>query len=111
MLLPFLSFLSLLSAEKIISQTKNGPINTAIFACNEVIDQYIGEAKKQHKIKKMIYNKTSDLTFIVPQNSFVSYLMIAKTEQFDFGKDSKSAGKIFNCMKEGQAYNGVYRIY
>ena len=79
--------------------------------CHEIIQAYIGKVTGQYKLKKMVINETDIGTFVVPSNSFITYMMIMTPSNFDRIYLPKYRDRKFNCTMEGEPFKGVYHLY
>lgn len=80
-------------------------------SCSDIINAYIGKVIGQYKLKKMVINETDIGTFVVPSDSFITYMMIMTPSKFDKIYLPKFRDKKFNCVKEGESFKGVYHLY
>lgn len=80
-------------------------------SCQDIIRAYIGKVRGQYKLKKMVINKTNIGTFVVPSNSFITYMMIMTPTNFDRIYLPKFRDRKFNCTMEGESFKGVYHLY
>ncbi|NRA46362.1 MAG: hypothetical protein HRU09_15530 [Oligoflexales bacterium] len=80
-------------------------------SCHDIIRAYIGKVIGQYKLKKMVINETDIGTFVVPSDSFITYMMIMTPSNFDKIYLPKIRDKKFDCMMEGESFKGVYHLY
>ena len=83
----------------------------ALKSCQDIINAYIGKVIGQYKLKKMVINETDIGTFVVPSDSFVTYMMIMTPSNFDRIYLPKFRDKKFACTMEGVPFKGVYHLY
>lgn len=93
------------------SLSHHSQYNVNTRSCTKIIKSYMQKAIYHYKLKKMVVRNTTAGTFIVPQKSLMTYMVIMKPAAFNRFYEPKERDQRFYCMNKGQKFKGVYHLY